>query len=323
LAELVSFFIALAVVIFIFGVILEFVTNNAGLLLGLAAVLGAGYLIYSNLKASKEAADLRRQRAESERAAEERRKLEEKERKNADRKFLYDLHDGARQVLENCPKLLGEAEKHLSDALVLFEQRAFYLFWDKLELAATAIHKYKNEVERLNHLSEIYMKRGERLSEPIPKFPGVSSSNRLSTEPALTLERIDQLFHSAHRDFEFASIYSTRKTNTILTKGFASLSEAMRQISSDIHDVGRQLETGFRSLEASMDRMESSWSKGVRDIVGAVDSNNEKIAQMNRESLETERKMLDTLDNIQHGRVPLPTISSELKHATSTMPKKD
>jgi len=42
---------------------------------------------------------------------------------------------------------------------------------------------------------------------------------------------------------------------------------------------------------------------------------------LNHESVETEKWMLDTLDNIQQGRVPLPTFSSEWKNWTQTTPK--
>jgi len=103
-------------------------------------------------------------------------KRETADRLASSREKIYSLHEEAERALLEFPRLLSEAEKHLSDATKLFKERAFYLFWDKLELSAEAIQKYNDSVEILHWTSEEYCRLSETLNEPVPKFPGSKSS---------------------------------------------------------------------------------------------------------------------------------------------------
>lgn len=233
------------------------------------------------------------------------------------------------KLLRDIPEVLALAEDHLSRAMQDYEERAFYPFWDQLEHAANSMHRYKEIVEDIERHSAQYRTLTEELQEPVPAFPVGSSIQVLILSARPTMERIDNLARAAHRDFEFATIYATRKTNTILVKGFENLSSALYDISNDLNAIGAKIDRGVSSIVNSQDRIHDALSDELGRANATLDEisatakfQGESIISLNKKSSERERQMIDALDNIQRQRKPLPTAASDMKHFLNTQPLK-
>lgn len=174
-----------------------------------------------------------------------------------------------------------------------FAEGAFEPFRDSIEQAAASLARYDVCIRSIKDTSSDYtaLVKGPYEGTP-PQFPiAYQSVGRLSVGTT-TAQRMEVIVRKAQRDFQFASIYNQRKTNQILVKGFTNLAQALE---------GVELQ-----MSASIDDLAGSVNESMRAIQSRVGQTTEVIAKEASETAARQRKALEMLNNIQHGRRPFP-----------------
>lgn len=302
--------VVLAVVFSLAGYILE---NYWHIFFLIGLAIGA-FSLLSHLMDEKRKKDAERkseiERQERvEREQRETREREEKERTNA----LLRRRLAAQNLVKQLPILLTKAEGQLEEALVDFNERAFYPFWDNLEASAISLKEFGDLIDRIKDCATEYSALLLGTDGPRPSFPVTGSLVPHLAAYEQTLAKVKRLARTAHRNFEFSSIYATRKTNTILVQGFATLAQALDNISYQINSGTERLSDALSSLELSLGYKLESIADAL-DTASEQASNQEylakfqrqKIVNSNSDILSAQRTAIEMLDNIQRGKKPLP-----------------
>ncbi len=242
---------------------------------------------------------------------------EQKRREQQVRTNLLDeisaCHARSMSLLASIPAAFQDIENLIVEANTDFTERAYYPFWDTLEKAAIKAADVNQTISALNWNAHDYRKKVDAYKGSVPDFPVTSAITPHLTESFSTVKRIEAIARIAHRDFQFSTIYATRKTNNILIAGFKGLNEALNGISLSLTEVGDRLDNGLRQLEMST----LSAADGISTAINTMRQSHEDSAQaralqgkavskMNTESAERERTIIAMLDNIQRNRAPLP-----------------
>lgn len=317
------------------GNILDFLSSNSQAIITGLVVLGFGIGAILLLIKAREAGSRMAESRESERQsklAAERQLRAEKLRDAASQKLrqvqLYnDVIDCRQRVISflgNAPLLVSRSEELLQTAIEDLGERAFYPFWDHVEQSTMLANEFQEKLKLLKGEMEIYAKLKKEYKGNVPNFPAtgeVAKHLRISLE---TVNRIKMVERRAHRDFEFAQIFGTRKTNSILIAGFQNLSDALSNIGASIDRVTVELQHGFATvaqaqlvsanaivsaidysttaiLESNSD-LRDAFAGQAGNMTGPVND----LVRLNSESAEREKFAIKALDNIQRNRRPLP-----------------
>lgn len=218
-------------------------------------------------------------------------------------------------LFESLPRHLSSAEKYLDQAETDFADGAFAPFWDSIENAAKELAQFVHVVGEINLQSSRYTELVNKYEGTPPKFPisrWTISKLGVGTE---TAERMKPIVRAAQRNFQFATIYEQRKTNQILLAGFTSLANALAQMTMQITARIDDLAGSVDVLTATLNESMHATHRRISEIAEMADQHRGELAKMAdqhhrqlmkdaAERAAREKKALEMLDNIQHGRRP-------------------
>lgn len=207
-------------------------------------------------------------------------------------------------LFESLPRHLSFAEKYLDQAEADFADGAFAPFWDSIESAAKELSHFVNVVHSINHNSSRYTELVNKYESTPPQFPLARQSVAKLGVGTTSAERMKAIVRTAQRNFQFATIYEQRKTNQILLAGFTSLANALAQmtmqITARIDDLAGSVDVMTATLNESM----RATHQRVGEIAKMADQHHKELMEDTAERAVREKKVLEMLDNIQHGRRP-------------------
>lgn len=289
-----------------------------GFFITLAIIVGGFFAVRYYIRESKaEAARLAQEAAQK--LAEEQRQTAERlaaEKRKADEQAscAMRIQSACRDSLaayENIPKSLMTAEELLVTADSEFQEGAFSPFWDSVERAMSQLGAVDSSIRLIADRSSQYKALTVSYLGAPPPFPvDPDSARRLGTAND-TAAHLQLIVRKAQRNFQFATIYEQRKTNTLLIAGFTNLADA-------IHGVGAQLEESVNLLGDRIDDLSSSMAEqnerlvdAVQDVSIAMDGvsstikeADEKARAATADQADRQDKANKMLDNIQRRRVP-------------------
>ncbi len=169
-------------------------------------------------------------------------------------------------MIEQTLNLAEQANQHLASARltldkaeVEFSQGYFSPFWSRIEESLKQFAAFEADVSRIQaNRSRFYSLKSElRLS-------GLAFPVVMSDQQAVRAfnARLDALTRSAHRDFQFSSIYEQRRTSSILIQGFANLGDAIDRLGDRVES---SVETLYTSLSNSVADLEESVTAAGRE----------------------------------------------------------
>jgi chromosome segregation ATPase len=257
----------------------------------------------------------RRAREEAERLGNERRRVAEQ--LAYERQILSACNESI-VAFENIPKHLMTAEELLTTAESEFKDGVFSPFWDSIEKATRKLGEVDGNINLIVDRSKQYRTLAGSYHGKIPPFPvDPTSAQRLGTANN-TAVRLQKVVRGAQRNFQFATIYEQRKTNSILMAGFSNLGEA-------IYGVGERLQGSIETLGGQISELSSSMAAhnervvdAIQDVSAAVGEVSSQVGEVSSTIRDADAKaqtaMADQatrqeranrmLDNIQRHRVP-------------------
>lgn len=289
---------------------------------------------------------------EAARLAEERRREEarraEAQRLAAEQQgYENQLLSACRESLvafEDIPKHLLTAEELLDTAESEFKEGVFSPFWDSIEKTAAKLGAVDSNIQLIADRSHQYQLASSHYRNMAPPFPVDPASAQRVRAASGTAARLRGIVRTAQRNFQFATIYEQRKTNSILVAGFTSLGEAIdglgNRIERSIDTLGDKIGDLTQAMADHTERIVDAVEEGNEALLQSIESNNEKLvetvqgvsasvdatrAEIDRahrsmrtsgvatqkaiaEQLVRQEKANRMLDNIQRRRVP-PTLS--------------
>ncbi len=183
-------------------------------------------------RAAKLAAGMRVVRQESQQVAD--RRLFEKD--------LQTRLDGARELAQQLPALLRDAEAALDDADREFILRGLVPFWEAIERAAESLANFNDALEALAEKCRSYRRDSARLDAAAPPFTlGVAAL----PDPTHAARRMEETVERTRSDLDFSAIYELRKSGVIPAAGFHTLAHA-------IHGLPGTLSLSLKSLTSTI-----------------------------------------------------------------------
>lgn len=188
-----------------------------------------------------------KEKQEKERKEQERRMQESRElhRQNLEHE-VQDLVSEAQTLSTRLPTNINTAKSYIDRARQYFKDEAFAPFWDSIESAVTSLAMFRQGVETITERCGQYKTRVAELNYVPAAFDWNSATD--GKVAAQTAEELRSLVYAAQRNFQFASIYEQRKTNQLLSVGFATLAQAISEIGSRIESSIGLLDMTVTSL---------------------------------------------------------------------------
>lgn len=226
------------------------------------------------------------------------------------------------KIIEMAPRLVESAENFIEKANSDYIEKAYYVFWDNLEHATNKCIAFEQQLRNLNSYAQEYASLVQNFNGKCPSFPATSALAPEFSSNLVTVERIESLARAAHKDFEFSSIYATRRVNNTLVAGFSNLSDALETVHNKITEVGNDLSTSIRSLaltnQEAIRSLKASISTDIDQINSSISEQTDKqerrgsqIEKLDLESAEREREALRMINNIQRQRKPLRAVTKD------------
>lgn len=217
-------------------------------------------------------------------------------------KEMIDLGEQSIKLFEETPKNLYFAEKHLNQAKIDFTDNALSPFWNSIEKAAEALGRFNQNVNNIEINLSHYIKLIKEYKDTPPQFPLARQSiDKLGVSMAIA-DRMNSIVRTAQCNPNFAIIYEQRRTNQILVAGFNNLAQALDKMTW-------QITSSIDGLAGSVDVMTSSLNESTRminlrigDIAEKANKHHDELMKSASEGAKREKKALEMLDNIQHGR---------------------
>lgn len=192
---------------------------------------------------------------------------------------LNNILDKSEEIVNKIlPYFESSANRSIEIAKVDFAENAMSPFWDKIEESSKSLALFKEAVDQLQVNGEIYSKILEKRSHnfPIP-FP-IGTDITISQE---LLQDYNFTVRKAQTKFEFANIWEHRKTQKILIAGFATLEQAINNMSdrivSAIHELKHSIKSDFRELKNIQIEQIRSFEEGNRALNNTLTSMDNKL----------------------------------------------
>ena len=134
---------------------------------------------------------------------------------------------------------IDSAERNYADG-------AFDPFWDDVEWAVTSLARFDSGVKEITEYSAQYKAEIQTLGS----VPAVFDWDKAVDIPDAksTADRLREIVRTAQKNFQFAVIYEQRKTNQLLSIGFANLAQALGEIAWRIDESTSTLSTSISDL---------------------------------------------------------------------------
>jgi hypothetical protein len=229
----------------------------------------------------------------------ERRRLEAEEysRREHLQRHLENLQRQIFGLRQNCmdaqsevlslPVTLGAAELALDRAEAEIAEGLPVPFWEAMEEATAKLQEFHGSLGMIAYRRSRHTSEAPQLGTLAPPFLLESA---VVPDPALTHDRLRQLYRRAHKDKDraFATIYEQRRTsakvdqtNAILVAGFSSLGDAVERLGVQVCDAIRDLQAEIKFRLA--------------DLQSALESAAEAAAEQ-REAILTEMRTTREID---------------------------
>lgn len=245
-----------------------------------------------------------RAKAEEEQRAEAAKRAKDESSRRSDelQSQIAALAGKAKSLSRHLPHLVSEAHRHLDQAEVEFRDGAFGPFWDAIESATQNLARFyvslQGFFQEARTLRGIAKSRGigqESLRTITLRREDISGAEHI----AEAADRMTSIVRVAQRNFQFASIYESRKLNKLVIGGFKTLAEA-------INGVGDRIDTSLRMLGQDMASQIQEVHTTQLAQLDALNTNNEITDEVFAEQRELAEEALEKLDNIQRRRIPKP-----------------
>jgi hypothetical protein len=181
-------------------------------------ILWTVYAIKSSYKQKLESERIRKQREEHQ---QRKKRLQEIKRLETDIPLTF----------ERLGHLSNKIENDSLEAEQLFDERAFDPFWQHIEAICCGVKKYNEEIDKLKEnitkYDSLTVNQGGDDSDLIDAIESIPSLKK-------PIERVNNLLYEAHRDFEFATIYEQRKTQSYIYESFTDLKRSIETAHKDL-----------------------------------------------------------------------------------------
>lgn len=214
---------------------------------------------------------------------------------------------------------LKGAASSLKRSQAEFAEGTFAPFWDEVAECVRQLATVQFEARGIADDARRHMDASEGYDGPVPAFPVSLSTVEHAKERAGELEgECSLVIRRAQKNFQFATIYEQRKTNSILVQGFSSLSDAIGRLSSTMRSSFEEVTARLEELQAIEEQQHASFISASDELRAAVQeqvaSSAESAAAAARQRAtlavkqgEDADRQVAILDNIQRKRRPLPS----------------
>ena len=229
----------------------------------------------------REAEELRKELKRLEEEADGRRRNKQRELTDRAASLLGSSHE----IAAGFPNIANKAEAALDQAEQEFADGAFAPFWDAIEEAVNELAAFNRKVKQIiANRDEYRLILPEMEQTPGPFIVGID----LIPDATSIAERMSKIVRRAQKDYHFASIYEKRKTNQLLVRGFASLGEALRNLSSSlqysISDLNSSLSDRLSELTSVQREATSQARADAREARERAASQAEEAARLMTEA---------------------------------------
>ena len=193
---------------------------------------------------------------------------------------LMRTYESASTLAGKLPQQLIMASDRLKHADREFGDNAFDPFWDAVENAAKHLATFDSEMKQASRLADDYYKGLNGRSHTFPAFP-VNNANLPS--PSSVMSEFRRIVRMGQTNFQFANIWTHRRTQKIMIAGFQTLGEA-------VNNLGSTVENAVFGLQQSVS---SDVARLVQEEIKTRDTLDSRMLEQN-----------SMLDNIQRHRKP-------------------
>lgn len=217
------------------------------------------FTIYSFRKIAKNDKEMEEYR-EHERQERERKKQEAEEKIKSERQEkeaiiarrikseqkVVELVNRSATTSDGLVNRITAAKSAIDSAEWNYADSAFAPFWDDVESAVTSLALFNTGVKRIAEYSAEYKAEIQELGS----VPAVFDWDKAVDIPDAksTADRLREIVRTAQKNFQFATIYEQRKTNQLLSIGFANLAQALNEIAWRIEESTSTLSMSISDL---------------------------------------------------------------------------
>ena len=269
----------------------------------LPAIAVVCFVVYSFRKMAKNDKEME-EKIERERQKREQEKQEKEAiiaRKIKSEQKVVELVNSSAATSKMLIDRVATAKSAIDSAERNYADGAFDPFWDDVEWAVTSLARFDSGVKEITEYSAQYKAEIQTLGS----VPAVFDWNKAVDIPDAksVANRLREIVRTAQKSPWFAVIYQQRKTNQLLSIGFANLAQALNEIawrideststlSMSISDLSQVVsETSAKEIEAGREDSQAI-VKGTQAIKGQIESD-AKTRQAHEE------KEMETLTDLQ------------------------
>ena len=173
---------------------------------------------------------------------------------------LQSAGDGAAWAYHTAEDQLREANTRLDNAEEEFSLNSYSPFWSEIEQAVRCLNKAKELMSNVDYYTNDYRSTLSKANAksrfknfPLIQFP-LTYENivQLASRTSTVTNRMDEIGRRALKDFKFASIYESRRTNTMLESGFVNLEAAISGMRVEIGGEIDRLSSSVNELHSAV-----------------------------------------------------------------------
>ncbi|MXY08745.1 MAG: hypothetical protein F4Y61_08870 [Rhodothermaceae bacterium] len=188
---------------------------------------------------------------------------------------LQSAGDSADEAYHSSEYYLREANSYLDKAEKEFSLNAYSPFWSQIEEAVRSLSHAKSNMSHVdNHVNNYHSTLRQADSNdrfgsyPLVQFPLTNETiTQLSSDANATTTRMEKIVRKALRNYEFASIYESRRTNTLLELGFAHLEAAINGMSAEIQGEIDRLSSSVHAVRSAVHKLHSAVEEYHQDVL--------------------------------------------------------
>jgi hypothetical protein len=247
------------------------------------------------------------QRAEAERIQAEARRESER---------IRSMIEDAAELAHSIPAHMTRAAAAVALAEREYRDGVLDPFWDAVEVAVTELASVDSATRAIaSHLAE-YRRAGA--PDPATRTSAEVIARGIERLPttAVTYAKLQAIVRQSQRSPDFTMVYHMRKTNKILVSGFSTLERALGDMANRLEAAVDQVGEAVIDLQSS----QALLGTAIAEELALVRQDANEQSRVIREGQEiqaseaarssasrsaAEAKIIDTLDNIQRGRMPV------------------
>lgn len=188
---------------------------------------------------------------------------------------LQSAGDSADEAFHSSEYYLRAANSHLDEAEKEFSLNAYSPFWNQIEEAVRSLSHAKSDMSHVdNHVNNYHSTLRQADSNDrfdsyhLVQFPLTNEKiTQLSSDANATTNRMEKIVKKALRIFEFASIYESRRMNTLLESGFVHLEAAINEMNAEIQREIDRLSSSVHDVRFAVHELHSAVEECHQDVL--------------------------------------------------------